>query len=160
MKFEEAIKDVDVIRIAKSAMRRYYSSIPIQERKSIVDFAIWRACECHNPEKSAFQTYVYNRVRFACKDYIKYLCEENKKKDLLVQAFHGQNLSDHYFNSYIDYSDVLECITNDADRNLVDKLYLQNRPVTEVAAEIGKSTGYVIRKVYSIINKLKMSINS
>lgn len=152
MNFEEAIKNDDVIRHAKHAMKKYATIISPENRKSIMYYAIWRACEKFNG-KSSFLTYVYNRARFACKDFLKTVKRDNQRSQV---AFDTNVITDKsVINNDTMIIEVLESIKSEKNRNIIKGIYLDNTPIESLSKEFNISEKSILNIVKKEIEKIK-----
>lgn len=160
MKFQEAIESEDIKKIANSAYKKYKNFIPVEEKKQLIQTAIWRACECHKPEKSSFTTYVFNRVKFACKSYIKHSNLKRAKSvellftDYLTKEANRPSDISSFYNTDIDIFDFLDSIKNPAKKELVEDIYLNNLTISEAARKRDRSDHSIVKELKSIFKKL------
>ncbi len=152
MTFDEAIENDDVLRHAKHAMKKYNLFISPEVRKSIMYHAIWRACEKYNG-KSSFLTYVYNRARFACKDFLKEIKKDKQKSQVAFDTDVITNKS--VVNNDIVVMEILESIKSPKSRNIVKSLYLDNTPLQKLSKELNLSEKTILNIVKKEIKKIK-----
>lgn len=161
MNFQEAIESEDIKKIANSAYKKYKNFIPIEEKKQLIQTAIWRACECHKPEKSSFTTYVFNRVKFACKSYIKHA---NLKKAKSVELLFTDYITKEanrptdiscFYNTDIAVFEFLDSIKNKTKKELIEDIYINNLTISEAARQRNRSDHSIVKELKSIFRCIK-----
>jgi DNA-directed RNA polymerase specialized sigma subunit len=162
MKFQEAVESSDVVKIANFAYKKYKELIPIDEKKQLIHTAIWRACECYNPDKGAsFLTYVHNRVQFACRSYLKH---ENARKAKSVELLftdyikqQSQRPSDIscFYNTDIPVFEFLDSIQNKTKKELIEDIYVHNLTISEAARQRNRTDHSIVKELKSIFRCIK-----
>ena len=161
MKFQEAINSEDIRKIAYSAYKRYSALIPRDEKKQLIDTAIWRACENWNPEKSSFITYVFNRVQFACRSYLKNL-NHNKARsvellftDYITKEANRPSDISSFYNTDINILEILDSIKNPHKKELLEDIYINNLTISEAARQRNRSDHSIVKELKSIFQNMK-----
>lgn len=167
MKFEDAIKDEDVLSIAKSAITKYTSGKSKSEKKiilsqanSLIDYAIWKSTIDFDPSKSKFTTRVYNRVIYDCMSLIRETRKQWHKTSGIKSLSSMENtIRDKSNLNEIDCKEIIESIKNERAKKIISQLYIENTSSEEIASELGISEDRVLKIALDTIKGIKMSIS-
>jgi len=147
--FETAKDNLDYIRIAKTATRKYMKYLTEEEAYSLQMLGLWDAVRKFDPTRGTkFTTFLYTRVVFAVKNY--HMNKEQKYK-ARHKSYEHSDLSS-VANSkklFATTSKVLELITDldEDDRTLLEERYIHNMTYDEIATRHGYCKETARRKI-------------
>lgn len=153
--FETAKDNIDYIKIAKHATKRYSKYLTDDEAYSAQMLGLWDAVQKFDPSKGTkFTTFLYSRVLYAVKNY--HLNRDKKYKDKHKSYEHGDlNAVINSKKLYASSSKILEIITDlsDEDRLLLEEKYVYNMTYDEIAKKYGYCKETARRKIRKAIMK-------
>lgn len=143
MTYDEAIKDINIIKISNKAANKYKKVMRVEDLSQCRHIGIWKACKLYNPDKSSLHTYIYNYVQWECKKYItKYQQYSNSNyKDPIVVS--NNNL------------DTVKCLLEDKEYNLLVDRYIGRYTVKELSSKYNLTEWKVKTQLNVILAKIK-----
>lgn len=151
MKFEEAISNIDCIKVMHSVCYRYNKKLSLDDAKSLSMQTLWECCQKYDPnhpKKSKFTSFLYQQLDFKIKNLLK---KYRKEKSGLL----GQETS--YLDSKIEF-DILGSL-NEEEGNILKQAYLYKMTMEEIGKANGYSRETARRKLKKITNKCKELLN-
>lgn len=151
MKFEEAINNIDCIKVMHSVCYRYNKKLSPDDAKSLSMQTLWECCQKYDPDhpkKSKFTSFLYQQLDFKIKNLLK---KYRKEKSSLL----GQEVS--YLDSKVEFY-ILGSL-NDEEKNILKQAYLYKMTMEEIGKQNGYSRETARRKLKKITQKCKELIN-
>lgn len=145
-KIEEALKDLNIVKIMNKASKRFKNQLDKDTIKTCQLNALWKTFLNHDPSKGAkFTTYLYSGVFIECMKEIKFYQKSARNSGKL-----HDNIKENK-NQYlmVDIQDEL----NDEERQIfMDRL--SNMTIAEMALKYGKNRESTRRKMHKVLEKI------
>lgn len=147
IKFEDLIKDENVIKVAKNASTKFSYTLSKDEIETCILNAIWKASKKYDENFGVkFTTYLHRGVVMECLSQAKF--NQNK----ILMKLHSNIICKNNKPNKVELMDQLEKCGN--PQLLID-YYIGNKTIKELALE-HKVCGETIRlKIKKSINKIK-----
>lgn len=148
----------------KSIMSKAMSPFKIDrfEAVRIKDDALWMALQSHDPTRSKFETYLFNKVRWMCRRQVWSRSPKNKSFHNKMEAYKEMDVVklNQTYDPIKDYIDKLECeeilsTLNENDRNILVDRYFLSKTFKEIAKTHGVSIQRIEQKINQILEKIK-----
>lgn len=146
-KIEEALKDINIVKIMNKASKRFKNQLDSDTIKTCQLNALWKTFVNHDPEKGAkFTTYLYNGVFIECMKEIKF-----SQKSLRNSGKLHDNIPTNK-NQFL-IVDLLDELNDDEEREIfMDRL--SNMTIAEMAEKYGKNRESTRRKMHKVFKKI------
>lgn len=145
-KIENALKDINILKIMNKASRRFKNQLDKDTIKTCQLNALWKTFLNHDPTKGAkFTTYLYSGVFIECMKEIKF----KQKTDRNTGKLHN-NITDHR-NQYF-MTDILDELNDEEKSIILDRF--SNMTIAEIAQKYNKNRESTRRKIHKIFQKL------
>lgn len=149
-KIETALKDPNIIALAKSVTNRYKNSLNEDEIRSCILGALSRSISNFNPDKnSKFTTYLHKGLKIECLTQIK------KNKPLLKFSPKALSKIDEKSETQMMIIEVMDEINRLKDGHLVVDKYLNNYTCKEIGDKNGLHAESVRVKIKKTIETLR-----
>jgi RNA polymerase sigma factor (sigma-70 family) len=146
-KIENALKDINIVKIMNMASRRFKNQLDKDIINSCHLNALWKAFENYDATKGAkFTTYLYNGVFIECMKEIKF----SKKSKFFVAKLHD-NIQENK-NQYL-IVDILDELDEKDKELFIDRM--SNMTVSEIGKKHNLNRETARRKVNKIVDKIK-----
>ncbi len=133
------------------------------EAVRIKDDALWMALQTHDPKRSKFETYLYNKVRWLCRRQVWSRSPKNRTFKNKMEVFKEMDMKklDKAYDPISDYINKLQCeeildSLNENDRELLIDRYFMSKTYKEIADKKGVSIQRIEQKIIEILEKIKM----
>ena len=147
--FDEALKDLNNVKIINKVCSKYARTIPRDELERCKLIALWEAMKAYDPEKGQkFTSFLYNRIDWECK---KQLYDINKRKR---QRKYNPDL--HYIDvkNEVDIRDVIQKL-HPRYRTVVYQRFFERLTMDEIAKRNNYSRETARRYILHALEKLK-----
>lgn len=146
-KIEEALKDINIVKIMNKASKRFKNQLDSDTIKTCQLNALWKTFVNHDPEKGAkFTTYLYNGVFIECMKEIKF-----SQKSLKNSGKLHDNITTNK-NQFL-IVDLLDELKDDEEKEIfMDRL--SNMTIAEMAEKYGKNRESTRRKMHKVFKKI------
>lgn len=146
IKFEDLIKNEDVIKVAKNASMRFSYALSKDEIDTCILNAIWKAAEKYNKDFGVkFTTYLHRGVIIEC------LSQKKFNKGRGYSQLHN-NIPSKIKTNRIDLIDELEKCD---DPDLLIDYYIGNKTIKELASEKNVCGETIRLRIKKSVNKIK-----
>lgn len=155
--FLTALDNVEYARIISAASKRLSRGMTKQEIKTCRMDALWRSMANHDPEKSKFETYLYNYTRWI------FLYQRSQKaalpgipKEIPIATLGYDIVKDETEDrtSNINFNHMLEKLSAE-DSQLIREYYLENYSLSEIAKKRECSRQWIHQRMQKIIKTLR-----
>lgn len=146
-KIEEALKDINIVKIMNKASKRFKNQLDIDTIKTCQLNALWKTFVNHDPQKGAkFTTYLYNGVFIECMKEIKFAQKSLKNSGKL-----HDNITNNK-NQFL-IIDLLDELSDGEEKEIfMDRL--SNMTISEMAEKYGKNRESTRRKMHKVFKKI------
>lgn len=145
-KIEEALKDVNILKIMNKASKRFKNQLDKDTIKTCQLNALWKTFVNHDPAKGAkFTTYLYNGVFIECMKEIKFYQKSARNSGKLHDNI--QENKDQYL-----IIDILDELNASEKEIFLDRL--SNMTIAEMAEKYGKNRESTRRKMHKVLQKI------
>lgn len=148
----------------KSIMSKAMSPFKIDrfEAVRIKDDALWMALQTHDPTRSKFETYLFNKVRWMCRRQVWSRSPKNRTFQNKMEVFKDLDMRklNQTYDPIEDYQNKIQCeeilstLSSDDRQLLVDR-YFMSKTFKEIAASRGISIQRVEQKINQVLEKIK-----
>lgn len=136
MKYEDALQDIDILKISSSVLKKYTNLLNNDELEQCRQIGIWRACTKYDKYKAKLTTYIYNYVNWEC---LKLISETK----IQICNKPPKNING------IDIFTQLKVLLSKEDFNIIYDKYVKNMTLKEIA----ESNHTSIRASYKSLKK-------
>jgi RNA polymerase sigma factor (sigma-70 family) len=145
IKFEEAIKNKDYLKICNSILKNL--KIRKEEKDQLIHIAIWTACRDFDSEKSKFTTYLYNTCRF---QYLKLINYNIKHKHVDISKIKEKTIGD----TSSDLIDVFDLLSQN-EQEIISDRFIHKMSLNTIAKKHGVKIPEVKNRIENIKTKLE-----
>jgi hypothetical protein len=145
-KIEDALKDINILKIMNKASKRFKNQLDKDTIKTCQLNALWKTFVNHDPAKGAkFTTYLYNGVFIECMKEIKFYQKSARNTGKLHDNI--QENKDQYL-----IIDILDELNNAEKEIFLDRL--SNMTIAEMAEKYEKNRESTRRKMHKVLQKI------
>lgn len=155
---QKAISNVDNINVANKAMSRYSKILQSDEIESCKINAIWRTLKSHDDcYGQKFTTSLFRFCLWECKKEVRKKKKKNNIEFVSIYRMSEDEIEaiDGLSNEHSRNFDEMIEILDNSEKIIMDKMYRQDKNVTEISKELGVSKVFIKKKINTCLQKIK-----
>jgi len=132
------------------------------EAVRIKDDALWMALQTHDPKRSKFETYLYNKVRWMCRRQVWSRSPKNKSFHNKMEVLKEMDIKklNKSYDPISDHINKMQCeeilsTLNDDDRQLLIDRFFLSKTYKEIADKKNVSIQRIEQKIKDLLEKIK-----
>ena len=154
-KFEELWENSDVRNIMNKVSNLYKKNIDFDDIESIKMDTLWNCIKQYDEKRGTkFTSFVYQRLSYAYKSFLKTKNPVNDVKTLSCETFYTEPID----KNQLDQMEVFDIITglDQETKTLLNQKYYQNLTMAEIGNRNGYSRETARRKLSNAVEKCRI----
>jgi RNA polymerase sigma factor (sigma-70 family) len=154
-KFEELWENSDVRNIMNKVSNLYKKNIDFDDIESIKMDTLWNCIKQYDEKRGTkFTSFVYQRLSYAYKSFLKTKNPTNDVKTLSCETFYTEPID----KNQLDQMEVFDIITglDEETKTLLNQKYYQNLTMAEIGNRNGYSRETARRKISNAVEKCRI----
>ncbi len=154
--FEDALENIDNIRIINSACKKYRNIIPTEDLQRCKLISLWEAMKAFDPNGGKkFTSFLYTRVDWECKkqvaDIIKHKTRHTQVNDEIFPII--GKIDGKVFNE-IDIKDTIKLLPDEFQK-VIHQRFFEKLTMEEIARSNNYSRETARRHIINALKKLR-----